>query len=123
MKELELQSNKVALELYYTIPERTSIDGVTKTKGGIVLTDALKKDNDLIEYKSHPWVGRVVASGSDFYKIGDIVYLSVMTGVLLDKNPQSFDVVIYKGSDLFIMPDVRILCRDNSLSLKDYKRL
>ena len=123
MKELELQSNKVALELYYIKPERTSIDGVTKTKGGIVLTDALKKDNDLIEYKSHPWVGRVVASGSDFYKIGDIVYLSVMTGVLLDKNPHSFDVIIYKGSDLFIMPDIRILCRDNSLSLKDYKRL
>lgn len=123
MKQLQMPEGRLALEVYYIMPERTSVDGVTKTKGGIVITDALKKDSDLIEYKSHPWVAKVVSSGSRFFKDGDIVYLSAMTGVALQNNPQSYDFIIHDGRDLMVLPEVRVLCKDNALSLDDYKKL
>ena len=120
MKQLQMPDGKLALEVYYIIPERTSIDGVTKTKGGIVMTDSLKKEHDLIEYKSHPCVGRVVSSGDSFFKDGDIVYLSGMTIFMIKDNPKSFDFIIYQGKDLLVIPSVRVLCKDNGLSLNEY---
>lgn len=119
---LKMPEGKIAVQLYYCKPERSNIDGTITTKDGIILQDALKKSIDILEFSSHPWVGKVIASGSDKINAGDFVYLSIYLGEIIESNPRSLDMIIYEMEELIVIPEVRILCIDNDLDIKKYKK-
>lgn len=119
---LKMPAGKIAVQLYYCKPERSNIDGTITTKDGIILQDAIKKNIDVLEFSSHPWVGRVIASGSDNVNAGDFVYLSIYLGETIEANPRSLDMIIYEKSELIVIPEVRILCIDNDLDIKRYTK-
>ena len=119
---LKMLAGKIAVQLYYCKPERSNIDGTITTKDGIILQDALKKSVDVLEFSSHPWVGKVIASGSDNLNAGDFVYLSIYLGETIEANPRSLDMIIYEKEELIVIPEVRILCIDNDLDIKRYTK-
>ncbi len=120
---LVMPIGKVALDVYYCLPDRVIEDGKIKTKGGIILNDPLNERASIVEYSTHPWVAKVLSSGSDQFSVGDIVYLSGGTGHLLNSNPNAFEFIIYSGTDVMVMPESRIVCIDNKLDLTKYKKL
>ena len=119
---LKMPAGKIAVQLYYCKPERSNIDGTITTKDGIILQDAIKKNIDVLEFSSHPWIGKVIASDSDNVNAGDFIYLSVYLGETIETNPRSLDMIIYEKEELIVIPEVRILCIDKDLDIKRYTK-
>ena len=120
MENVELKDGHYLCKLLFCRPEKISKDGLVTMKSGIMLKEGMAKEQDVIEYSEHPFVGEVIKAGNGcFAKVGEFLLLPSR----LAKRMDSLDHIIINNTDYHLLNDSLCVCKKTTVDKSLYANL